>query len=46
MIQRLFILALLIVAAAGSAWLLQRLSSNADRRTAIQYHEPDYYLEH
>ncbi len=45
MSQRLFILAVVIAAAAGSAWLLQRLSAVQNTGTAIDYHEPDYYLE-
>ena len=45
MFQRLLIITVLIIAAAGSAWLLQRLSEDAETKTAIKYHDPDYYLE-
>lgn len=45
MIQRLFILALLIGAAVGSAWLLQNLSAVSETDSNVKYHDPDYYLE-
>jgi len=45
MSQRLFILAMLIGAAVGSAWLLQRLSGDATKRAAVDHHDPDYYME-
>lgn len=46
MIQRLFILASLIGAAAGSAWLLQWLSEDPGRSgLSADTRAPDYYME-
>ena len=45
MSQRLLILALLIGAAAGSAWLLKWLSADSAKKITITYHDPDYYME-
>ncbi len=45
MVQRLLILALLIGAAAGSAWLLNWLSADADRAARADAQAPDYYME-
>ena len=45
MIQRLFILALLIGAATGSAWLLKWLSEDPGRSARAGHHVPDYYME-
>ena len=46
MVQRLFILALLIGAAAGSAWLLKWLSEDPGRRAfRADTRAPDYYME-
>ena len=45
MLQRLFILALLIGAAAGSAWLLNWLSADTDSGPRAAANAPDYYLE-
>lgn len=46
MIQRLFILALLIGAAAGSAWLLKWLSEDPGRYAlSADARAPDYYME-
>ena len=45
MAQRLFILALLIGAAAGSAWLLKWLSEDPGRRVRTDQRAPDYYME-
>ena len=45
MVQRLLILALLISAAAGSAWLLNWLSADPGRGPATDARAPDYYME-
>ena len=45
MLQRLFVLALLIGAAAGSAWLLSWLSADTDRALPAGADAPDYYME-
>ncbi|MGI9228534.1 MAG: LPS export ABC transporter periplasmic protein LptC [Gammaproteobacteria bacterium] len=45
MIQRLIMLALLLAAAVGSAWLLKELTTDGTVADAAQYHDPDYYLE-
>ncbi len=45
MIRRLFILALLIGTAAGSAWLLKWLSEDPGGTTLVDRHIPDYYME-
>lgn len=47
MLQRSFILVLLIGAALGSAWLLKRLSEDpgSGTRTSVEQRVPDYYME-
>lgn len=45
MLQRLFILALLIGAAAGSAWLLNWLSADPGSALRADAQAPDYYME-
>ena len=45
MLQRLFILALLIGAAASSAWLLNWLSPDPGRALQTDARAPDYYME-
>ena len=45
MVQRLLILALLIGAAAGSAWLLNWLSPGPGRGLPTDARAPDYYME-
>ncbi len=45
MLQRLFILALLIGAAAGSAWLLNWLSVDTDVARRADAETPDYFME-
>jgi lipopolysaccharide export system protein LptC len=44
--QRLSILILLILAALGSAWILNRIAGEeSDTVTAGEFQEPDYYME-
>ena len=45
MVQRLLILALLIGAAAGSAWLLNWLSADPGSARTADAQAPDYYME-
>ena len=45
MLPRLFILALLIGAAAGSAWLLNWLSADPGNALQADARAPDYYME-